>query len=213
SRSCGTIAEILAMLGYSTAWFGKNHNVPDWHSSAAGPFSYWPTGLGFNYFYGFLGGDTNQWAPAAFENTTPREPCLGRKDYHSDRDMSDKAIRWIRQQHALAPGKPWFAYYAPGACHAPHHAPKEWIARFKGKFDQGWDKVREETLARQIKDGVVPEGTKLAAGHKEMEAWDKRSAAQKKVKARMMEAYAAYRPFTINKIGRSSDATAEPGQL
>jgi arylsulfatase len=212
SRSCGTIAEILSMLGYSTAWFGKNHNVPDWHSSQAGPFTYWPTGLGFNYFYGFIGGDTNQWFPAAYENTTPIEPYLGRKDYHFDRDMSDQAIRWIRQQHALAPQKPWFAYYAPGACHAPHHAPKEWIAKFKGKFDQGWDKVREETLARQIKLGVVPAGTKLAPGHKDVTPWAKLSADQKRVYARMMEVYAGYLAFTDHNIGRVINAIEEAGQ-
>jgi arylsulfatase len=214
SRNCGTIAEILRALGYSTAWFGKNHNVPDWHTSQAGPFTYWPTGLGFDYFYGFLGGDTNQWAPAAFENTTPIEPYLGKKDYHFDRDMSDRAISWIRKQHALAPEKPWFAYYAPGACHAPHHAPKEWIAKFKGKFDQGWDKVREETLARQIKLGVVPEGTKLAPiPHKDIVPWAKLSDDQKKVFARMMEVYAGYLAFTDHNIGRVIDAIEEAGQL
>jgi arylsulfatase len=213
SRSCGTIAEILSMLGYSTAWFGKNHNVPDWHTSQAGPFTYWPTGLGFNYFYGFLGGDTNQWSPCAYENTTPIEPYLGKKDYHFDRDMSDQAIKWIRTQHALAPDKPWFAYYAPGACHAPHHAPKEWIDKFKGKFDQGWDKVREETLARQIDLGVVPKGTKLHAGHKDVKAWDGLSADEKKVFARMMEVYAGYLAFTDHNIGRVIDAIEEAGQI
>src|SRR5262245_36476534 len=213
SRSCGTIAEILSLLGYSTAWFGKNHNVPDWQTSAAGPFTYWPTGPGFNYFYGFLGGDTNQWAPAAFENTTPIEPYLGKKDYHFDRDMSDQAIRWIRQQNALAPERPWFAYYAPGACHAPHHAPQEWISKFHGKFDQGWDEVRKGTLARQIKDGVVPPGTELAPIHKDIEPWAKLSDDQKKVYARMMEVYAGYLAFTDHNIGRVIDAVEESGQL
>jgi arylsulfatase len=213
SRSCGTIAEILRALGYSTAWFGKNHNVPDWHSSQAGPFHYWPTGLGFDYFYGFLGGDTNQWFPAAFENTKSIEPYLGKKDYHFDRDMSDRAIRWIREQNALAPNRPWFAYYAPGACHAPHHAPKEWIAKFKGQFDQGWDKVREETLARQIKLGVVPKGTQLVPMPKDITPWAKLSDDQKKVYARMMEVYAGYLAFTDHNIGRVIDAVEETGQL
>jgi arylsulfatase len=213
SRSCGTIAEILRMLGYSTAWFGKNHNVPDWHTSQAGPFTYWPTGLGFDYFYGFLGGDTNQWFPAAFENTTPIEPYLGKKDYHFDRDISDKAIAWIRQQHALAPQKPWFAYYAPGACHCPHHAPKQWIAKFRGKFDQGWDRVREETLARQVKLGVVPPGTQLVPMPKGITPWAKLSADRKKVYARMMEVYAGYLAFTDHNIGRVVDAIDEAGQL
>jgi arylsulfatase A-like enzyme len=213
SRQCGTIAEILRMLGYSTAWFGKNHNVPDWHTSAAGPFTYWPTGLGFNYFYGFLGGDTNQFFPAAYENTTPIEPYLGKKDYHFDKDMSDQAIRWIRQQHALAPEKPFFAYYAPGACHAPHHAPKEWIAKFKGKFDQGWDKVRDETLERQIKLGVVPAGTQLVPMPKDITPWAKLSDDQKKVYSRMMEVYAGFLAYTDHNIGRVIDAIEEAGQL
>ena len=142
-KSCGTVAEILKQNGYNTAWFGKNHNVPDWQSSAAGPFDLWPTGLGFEYFYGFIGGDMNQWEPSVYENTVPIEPHIGRKDYHFDADMADRAIQWIEQQHSIAPDKPFFAYYAPGAAHAPHHAPKEWIAKFKGQFDHGWDEERE----------------------------------------------------------------------
>ena len=160
-KSCGTFAEVLRQNGYNTAWYGKNHNVPDWHTSQAGPFDLWPTGLGFEYFYGFIGGDTNQWAPAIFENTKPIEPPHDAKDYFFDKDMADKAIDWIRLLHAVAPDKPFFVYYAPGTAHAPHHAPKEWIAKFKGQFDQGWDKVREETLARQKQLGIVPQDTKL----------------------------------------------------
>ena len=155
-KSCGTVAEILKQNGYNTSWFGKNHNVPDWQSSQAGPFGLWPTGLGFEYFYGFIGGDTDQWHPALFEGTKPIE-APNDPNYHLDRDLADHAASWIRQQHSLAPDKPFFVYYTPGLCHAPHHAPKEWIAKFKGQFDQGWDKVREETLARQIALGVVPE--------------------------------------------------------
>ena len=142
-------AEVLKQNGYNTSWYGKNHNVPDWMTSQAGPFDLWPTGLGFEYFYGFIGGDTSQWSPALFEGTKPIEPALEAKDYFFDKDMADHTINWIRMQHATAPGKPFLAYYAPGTAHAPHHAPKEWIAKFKGKFDQGWDKVREETFARQ----------------------------------------------------------------
>lgn len=212
-RSCGSIAEILRWMGYNTAWFGKNHNVPDWHTSAAGPFHLWPTGLGFNYFYGFIGGDTNQFAPAAFEGTTPIEPHLGKKDYHFDKDMADKAITWMRSQKALAPNKPFFAYYAPGTAHAPHHAPKDWIEKFKGKFDQGWDKLREETLARQIKLGVVPPGTKLAPANKEIPAWDSLNADQKKVYARMMEVYAAALAHCDHHIGRVIDSLEEMGEL
>jgi arylsulfatase A-like enzyme len=142
-------------------WFGKMHNVPDWKSSQAGPFDLWPSGLGFEYFYGFIGGDTDQWHPALFENTTPIEPYMGKPDYILDHDLADQAIKRIQLHEALAPNKPWFVYYATGTAHAPHHAPKEWIAKYKGQFDQGWDKVREETLARQIKLGVVPAGTDL----------------------------------------------------
>ena len=152
---------MLRENGYNTSWFGKMHNVPDWMSSQAGPFDLWPIGLGFEYFYGFLGGDCDQWHPALYENNRPIEPYLGHPDYILDRDLADQAIAWMRMQHALAPGKPWFLYYATGTAHAPHHAPKDWIAKYKGQFDQGWDKVREETLARQIKLGVVPPDTQL----------------------------------------------------
>ena len=160
SKSCGTIGEVLRQSGYNTSWFGKNHNIPDWQSSQAGPFDLWPTSLGFEHFYGFIGGDTDQWHPAIYDGTKPVE-APNDPDYHFDADMADHAISWIHEQHSLAPDKPFLAYYTPGLCHAPHHAPKEWIAKFKGKFDQGWDKVREETLARQLAMGVVPKGTKL----------------------------------------------------
>ena len=147
SKSCGTIAEILKQNGWNTSWFGKNHNVPDWQSSQAGPFDLWPTGLGFEYFYGFIGGDTDQWHPAIFEGTRGRSKNrTAVKDYHFDADMADHTIAGSASSKPLAPDKPFFAYYAPGTTHAPHHAPKEWIAKFKGQFDQGWDKVREETL-------------------------------------------------------------------
>jgi arylsulfatase len=188
-KSCGSVAEILKQNGWNTSWYGKNHNVPDWQSSQAGPFDLWPTGLGFEYFYGFIGGDTDQWHPALFDGTKPIEAPNDPK-YHLDADLADHAIAWIQQQHALAPNKPFFAYYAPGLCHAPHHAPKEWIAKFKGQFDQGWDKLREETLDRQIKLGVVPAGTKLTKRPKEIPAWDSLSADQKKLFAHMMEVYA-----------------------
>ena len=150
-KSAGTVGEILRGNGYSTAWFGKNHNVPAWQSSAVGPFDLWPTGLGFDYFYGFIGGDTDQWDPTVFENTIPVEPKEkltgeAKANYNLDADLADQAIHWIQQQHAIAPNKPFFAYYAPGATHAPHHVPKEWIAKFKGQFDQGWDKLREEIV-------------------------------------------------------------------
>jgi arylsulfatase len=160
-KSAGSVGAVLKGNGYNTAWFGKMHNVPDWMSSRAGPFDLWPNGLGFEYFYGFLGGDSDQWHPALYENTTPIEPYLGDPNYILDRDLADKAIAWMRMQHAVAPGKPWLLYYATGTAHAPHHAPKDWIAKYKGQFDQGWDKVREETLARQTKLGVAPADTGL----------------------------------------------------
>ena len=155
-QDTATVAEVLRQSGWSTAWFGKNHNVPDWQTSQAGPFDLWPSGLGFDHFYGFIAGDTNQWRPAVTEGTKPIEPYLGKPDYNFDYDMADKAIAWIRMQKAVAPDRPFFVYYAPGATHAPHHPRKEWIEKYKGKFDQGWDRVREETLARQKKLGVVP---------------------------------------------------------
>jgi arylsulfatase len=211
-KSCGPVAEILKQNGWNTSWYGKNHNVPDWQSSQAGPFDLWPTGLGFEYFYGFIGGDTDQWHPALFEGTKPIEPPHDPK-YHLDADLADHAVAWIRQQKTLAPDKPFFAYYSPGLCHAPHHAPKEWIAKFKGQFDQGWDKVREESLARQIKQGVVPEGTKLSERPKEIPAWDSLTADQKKLYARMMEVYAGCLAYCDSNIGRVIQAVEDTGEL
>ena len=212
SKSCGPVAEILKQNGWSTSWYGKNHNVPDWQSSQAGPFDLWPTGLGFNYFYGFIGGDTDQWHPALFEGTKPVEPPHN-PNYHLDADLADHAVAWIRQQKSLAPNKPFFAYYSPGLCHAPHHAPKEWIAKFKGQFDQGWDKVREETLARQIKLGLIPADTKLTARPPEIPSWDSRSAQEKKLYAHMMEVYAGCLAYCDYNIGRVIQAVADTGEL
>jgi len=214
-KSSGSVGEILRQNGYNTAWFGKNHNVPDWQTSMAGPFDLWPTGLGFEYFYGFIGGDTDQWHSAIFEGTTPieaEEQGPG-KSAHFDDLMADKAIGWIRQQNSLAPDKPFFAYYAPGLTHAPHHAPKEWIAKFKGQFDQGWDKLREETLARQKKLGVVPANATLTPRPKEIPAWDSLTADQKKLCAHMMEVYAASLSFVDHNIGRVIDAVKDTGEL
>jgi arylsulfatase len=211
-KSCGTVAEILKQNGWNTSWYGKNHNVPDWQTSQAGPFDLWPTGLGFEYFYGFIGGDTDQWHPALFDGTKPIEAPNDPK-YHLDADLADHAVAWIRQHHSLAPDRPFFAYYSPGLCHAPHHAPKEWIAKFKGQFDQGWDKVREETLARQIKLGVVPEGTKLSERPKEIPAWESLTADQKKLYAHMMEVYAGCLAFCDSNIGRVIKAVEDTGEL
>lgn len=213
SKSAGCVGAVLRENGYNTSWFGKMHNVPDWMSSQAGPFDLWPSGLGFEYFYGFLGGDSDQWHPALYENTKPIEPYLGNPDYILDRDLADKAIGWMNMQHALAPNKPWFLYYATGTAHAPHHAPKEWIAKYKGHFDQGWDKVREETLARQIKLGIVPAGTQLTKRPNEIPAWDSLSPDQKRLYAHMMEVYAGALSHADSQIGRVLDAVQESGQL
>jgi len=212
-KSSGSVGEVLKENGYNTSWFGKMHNVPDWMSSQAGPFDLWPSGLGFEYFYGFIGGDSDQWHPALYENTRPIEPYLGNPNYILDHDLADKAIAWMQMQHALAPSKPWFLYYATGTAHAPHHAPNEWIAKYKGQFDQGWDKVREETLARQIKLGVVPTNTQLTKRPEQIPAWDSLSDDQKRLYAHMMEVYAGALSYADNQIGRLLDAVEQSGQL
>jgi arylsulfatase len=213
SKSCGTFAEVLRQNGYNTAWYGKNHNVPDWHNSQAGPFDLWPTGLGFEYFYGFIGGDTSQWAPAIFENIKPIEPPHEDPNYFFEKDMADHTIARIRLLHSVAPNKPWLTYYSTGTAHAPHHAPKDWIAKFKGQFDQGWDKVREETLARQKQLGITPQDTKLTERSAGIEAWDSLDAEHKKVYAHMMEVYAAALSYCDTQMGRVLDAIEDMGEL
>ncbi len=208
----GTIAEILKGNGYNTAWYGKNHNVPDWQSSQVGPFDLWPTGLGFEQFFGFIGGDTSQFTPAIFDGTKPIEPP-NTEDYHLDVDMADRAINYIREQHALAPDKPFFVYYAPGTSHAPHHAPKEWIEKFKGQFDQGWDKVREESFARQKELGIIPKDTFLTPRPEQLRAWDSLNDQQKELYARMMEVYAGALAHMDHQINRIIDAVEETGEL
>ena len=171
-NSMSPLARTLKLNGYSTAQFGKCHEVPVWETSPAGPFDAWPTGGGgFEYFYGFIGGEANQWYPTLYEGTTPVEPeKTPEEGYHLMEDMTDKAIAWIGQQKSLAPDKPFFIYFAPGATHAPHHVPKEWADKYKGKFDQGWDKLREEIFARQKKLGVIPQDCQLTPRHKEIPA-------------------------------------------
>ena len=212
-RDTATVAEILKQKGWNTAWFGKNHNVPDWQSSQAGPFDLWPTGLGFEHFYGFVGGETNQWRPAVFDGTRPIEPYLGKADYNFDYDIADQAITWVRNQKAVAPDRPFFIYYAPGATHAPHHPKKEWIAKYKGQFARGWDQMREETLARQKKLGLVPANTQLTKRHAEIPAWDSLNADQKQLFAYMMEIYAGFLSQTDYNVGRVLDAIEQLGQL
>jgi arylsulfatase len=207
------MGDLLKLNGYNTSWYGKNHNVPDWHTSQAGPFDLWPPGLGFEYFFGFIGGDTSQYAPALIENTRPVEPPHDDPNYNFDRDMADRAIGWIRMQKAVAPDKPFFAYYATGTAHAPHHAPKDWIDTFKGKFDHGWDRQREMTLARQKEMGIVPANAKLTQRSKGIDAWDSLSADETKVFARMMEVYAAALSHADHQIGRVVDAVEGLGEL
>jgi arylsulfatase len=201
------IAEILKLNGYSTAQFGKCHEVPVWETSPMGPFHQWPTGSGFEYFYGFIGGETNQWYPAIYEGTIPIEPeKTPDEGYHFTEDMTNKAIKWVRQQKALMPEKPFFMYFAPGATHAPHHVPKEWAAKYKGKFDQGWDKLREETFARQKALGVIPKDAELTKRPPEIPAWDAMPAELKPILAREMEVYAGFLEHTDHHVGRLLDA-------
>jgi arylsulfatase A-like enzyme len=214
-NSCAPLPEILRLNGYSTAQFGKCHEVPVWETSPIGPFDHWPSpGGGFEYFYGFLGGETNQWYPAIYENRTPIEPW-GTPDqgYHFMDDMTDKAIAWTKQQHALAPDKPFFTYFAPGATHAPHHVPKEWADRYAGKFDQGWDKVREETFKRQKRLGVIPKDAVLTERSAGIPAWDEMSDAIKPVLAREMEVYAGFLAYADHHVGRLLDAVEQLGVL
>jgi arylsulfatase len=208
-----TVAEILTQNGYNTAWIGKNHNVPDWHTSAAGPFDIWPTGLGFEKFYGFIGGEANQFRPLLFDGITPIEPYLGKSDYNLDFDIADKASEWIKMQKAVAPDKPFFCYYAPGATHAPHHANKEWIDKQKGKFDMGWDKLREMTFERQKKMGIIPADAKLTPRDPALPAWDSMDPKYKEMYSYMMEIYAAYLEQTDYNIGRVIQSIEEIGQL
>ena len=205
------VAETLRLNGYSTAAFGKWHETAAWETSVSGPFDRWPTHQGFDKFYGFLGGETNQWAPYLYDGVTqvelPNDP-----NYHFMTDMTDKAVAWIKYQKAITPDKPFFVYFAPGATHAPHHVPKEWIARWKGKFDQGWDKVREETFARQLKMGVVPAGTKLAPKPPAIKDWDKLSSDEKRLFSHQAEVFAAYLDYTDSEIGRMLKAIETTGE-
>ncbi len=202
------LAKTLKLNGYSTAQFGKCHEVPVWQASPVGPFDQWPTGGGgFEYFYGFIGGEANQWYPSLYEGTTPVEiERTPEEGYHFMEDMTDKAIGWIGQQKALVPDKPFFVYFAPGATHAPHHVPKEWADKYKGQFDQGWDKLREEILVRQKKLGVVPQDAKLTARHEEIPAWDAMPEALKPVLRRQMEVYAGFLEYTDHHVGRLFEA-------
>ncbi len=206
-KSAAPLAETLKLNGYSTAQFGKCHEVPVWETSPMGPFHGWPTGSGFEHFYGFIGGETNQYAPAIYQDTVPVEPDRTPEEgYHFTEDMTDHAIDWIRQQKALMPDKPFFIYYAPGATHAPHHVPTEWSDKYKGKFDQGWDKLREETFERQKKLGVIPEDAELTARPAEIPGWDDMPDEMKPILARQMEVYAGFMEHTDHHVGRLIDS-------
>lgn len=211
-NSIASIAEILRLNGYSTAHFGKNHETAAWEVSPSGPTDRWPTRQGFDKFYGFMGGETNQWAPLIYDGMTQVEPSQD-PNYHFMTDMTDHAIDWVQSEKSLTPDKPFFIYFAPGATHAPHHVPKEWIAKYHGKFDQGWDKLREETLARQIKLGVVPAGTALAPKPEGIKDWAALSADEKKLFARQMEVFAGFGEYADTEIGRLIQAIKATGQL
>lgn len=206
------LAEMLRLNGYSTAFFGKNHETAAWEVSPSGPTNRWPTRSGFDKFYGFIGGETDQWAPSLYDGLT-RIETPRYEGYNFMTDMTEQAIAWTKFQKALTPDRPFFTYFAPGATHAPHHVPKEWIEKNKGRFDQGWDKLREETLARQIALGVVPAGTKLADKPEAIKDWDELSADEKKLYARQMEVYAAFGEYCDHEIGRLFAAIEEIGQL
>src|SRR3954469_12492165 len=209
-NSKAPLAETLLLNGYSTAQFGKCHEVPVWQTSPMGPFDAWPTRSGFEHFYGFLGGETNQYAPALYNDTVAVEQDrTAEEGYHFTEDMTDQAIGWVRQQKALMADKPFFMYYAPGATHAPHHVPPEWSDPYKGRFDDGWDALRERTFARQKELGVIPPEAELTPRHAEIPAWEDMPDDLKPVLARQMEVYAGFMEHTDHHVGRLIDALAE----
>ncbi|MGF1466866.1 MAG: arylsulfatase [Sandaracinaceae bacterium] len=211
-RDVAPLAEMLRLNGYSTAAFGKYHETPPWETSIAGPYDRWPTQSGFERFYGFIAGETNQWAPMLTDGTTPVEPPDD-PDYHVTTDLTDHAIAWMRGQHSMAPDKPFFLYFATGAVHAPHHVPQEFVERYRGQFDEGWDTYREATLARQIELGVVPEGTELTPRPDELPAWDSLSDDERRLFARQMEVFAGFMEHTDVEVGRIVDALEALDQL
>ncbi|WP_157679796.1 arylsulfatase [Nitrosococcus watsonii] len=209
-KQTATIGRVLKGNGYTTWWYGKNHNTPDWETTVAGPFDRWPTGLGFDYFYGFNAGETDQYYPVLFENTTPVEPDKTPEEgYHLLTDMADRAISRMKFSESVAPEKPFFMYFAPGAMHAPHQAPAKWREPFKGAFDEGWDVYREAIFQHQLESGLLPKGTKLTPRPDWIRPWDTLNDTEKKVYAVLMENYAAYMAFTDHEVGRLLDAIKE----
>jgi arylsulfatase A-like enzyme len=208
-----TIGEILKENGYATSWFGKNHNTPGFQYSTAGPYDQWPSGMGFDYFYGFMGGETDQWEPYLFRDHTQIFPWIGKKGYNLTTDMADEAVEHIRNLNAVAPQKPFFVYYVPGGTHSPHQPTKEWIDKFKGKFDMGWEKMREQIFANQKRLGVVPASAQLTPWPDDLPKWDTLSADKKKLFARQAEVFAAYAAYTDHEIGRVIQAVEDIGKL
>ena len=205
------LAEILRLNGYSTGAFGKWHETAAWESNTIGPLDRWPIHQGFDKFYGFLGGETNQWAPFVYDGVHPVE-LPEDPNYHFMTDMTNQSIAWMKYQKALDPGKPFFMYFAPGATHAPHHVPQSYIDKYKGKFDKGWDAIRQEILDRQIKLGIVPKGTKLAPKPEAIPEWETLSADQKRLYTKQVEVFAAYIDMMDYEIGRLIDAVDQIGQ-
>ena len=215
-REAATVAEILRLNGYSTGCFGKWHLTPSWEQSPAGPFDRWPTGMGFERFYGIIGAEASQWEPAVYDQTTPVEPHITSKSgregtYHLSEDLADQAITWIRRQKVSAPDRPFFCYFAPPAVHAPHHVWPEWIDRFSGRFDQGWDELRADIHRRQLELGVIPDGTVLTPRPEQVPAWDEYPERYRPVATRLMETFAGFLAHTDAQIGRVLDAVDELG--
>ncbi|MFN9877619.1 MAG: sulfatase-like hydrolase/transferase, partial [Planctomycetota bacterium] len=212
-QSITPMAEVLRLNGYSTSAWGKYHETPPWEVSVSGPFDRWPTRSGFEEFFGFIGGETNQWDPMIVHGTTPMRKPEDDPDYHFTTDMTNRAIGWVRAQQSLTPDKPFLMYFATGATHAPHHAPREWIDKYKGRFDMGWDELRKRTLARQIELGVVPKGTTLAPKPEAIKDWNDLSADEKRLFARQMEVFAGFASHTDHEVGRLVQTIADLGEL
>jgi arylsulfatase len=208
-----TIGTILKQNGYATSWFGKNHNTPSYQYSAAGPYDQWPIGMGFDYFYGFMGGETDQWTPYLYQNTTQIFPWTGKPAYNLTTDLADEAIAHMKKLNASAPDKPFFVYYVPGGTHSPHQPTKEWIDKFKGKFDMGWNALREQIFANQKRLGVVPANTQLTPWPDDLKKWDTLTADEKRLFARQAEVFAAYAAYTDYEIGRVIQAVEDMGKL
>jgi arylsulfatase len=213
TKDKATIGEILKENGYATSWFGKNHNTPTYLYSLAGPFDQWPSGMGFEYFYGFMGGETNQWTPYLFRDHTAISPWIGKPGYNLITDMADEAIKYLTELNAAAPEKPFFLYYVPGGTHAPHHPTPEWIAKMKGKFDMGWNQLRDQIFANQKKLGVIPANTELTPWPDLLPKWDTLNPTQKKVYAHQAEIFGAYAAYTDHEIGRVIQAVEDLGKL